>query len=74
MKDFSRKMEDASARVNQSVADVADRLDQEAAELILYLNDEVVPAIRKHSTKAIRVAAEKLNHLADYMDHARNRV
>lgn len=73
MTDFSRKMEDASARVNQSVADAAERLDQEAAELILYLNDEVVPSIRKHSTRALRVAAEKLNHLADYMDRARSR-
>jgi hypothetical protein len=32
------------------------------------LNDEVVPAVRQHSTKALRVAAEKLAALADYMD------
>jgi len=32
------------------------------------LNDEVVPAVRQHSTKALRVAAEKLTGLADYME------
>jgi hypothetical protein len=34
------------------------------------LNDEVVPAVRQHSTKALRVASEKLAQFADYMDQA----
>jgi hypothetical protein len=68
MNNFDRKMEEAGARVNQKVADVADRMEREAAELITYLNNEVVPAIRTHSTKALRVAAEKLGKMADYLD------
>jgi hypothetical protein len=32
------------------------------------LNDEVVPAVRQHSTKALRIAAEKLASLADYIE------
>ena len=68
MNDFNRKVEEASARVNQSVADAATTLEKEAAEVISYLNDEVVPAVRQHSTKALRIAAEKLSHLADYME------
>jgi hypothetical protein len=32
------------------------------------LNDEVVPAVRQHSTKALRIAAEKLANLADYIE------
>jgi hypothetical protein len=43
-------------------------MEKEAAELLNYLNDEVVPAVRQHSTKALRIASEKLTHLADYMD------
>jgi hypothetical protein len=39
--------------------------------LITYLNEEVVPAVRQHSTKALRIAAEKLTHLADYMEKNR---
>jgi glutamyl-tRNA reductase len=68
MNDFNRKVEEASARINKSVADAATTVEKEAAELITYLNDEVVPAVRQHSTKALRVAAEKLANLADYME------
>ena len=68
MGNFDRKVEDAGARVNQRVAVVTERLERETAELITYLNNEVVPAIRTHSTKALRVAAEKLGKMADYLD------
>ena len=68
MNDFNRKVEETSARINRSVADAATTVEKEAAELITYLNDEVVPAVRQHSTKALRVAAEKLANLADYME------
>jgi hypothetical protein len=68
MTDFNRKVEQASARVSQTVAQTTERLEQESAEFIKYLNDEVVPAVRQHSTKALRVASEKLIQLADYME------
>jgi hypothetical protein len=44
------------------------RVDEEIEKLISYLNDEVVPSVRKHSTNGMRLAAEKLNWLADYME------
>ncbi len=68
MSDFDRKVDEASTRVNRSVHNVVENLEKETAELINYLNNEVVPAVRSHSTKALRVAAEKLSRLADYMD------
>ncbi len=68
MKDFNRKVEEASARFNKSVGNFTEQLEKDSAELITYLNDEVVPAIRSHSTKALRVAAEKLSRMADYLD------
>jgi hypothetical protein len=68
MNDFNRKVEEASARIGKSVGEVAESLEKESAELINYLNDEVVPAVRQHSTKALRIAAEKLSRLADYME------
>ena len=68
MRDFNRKVEDTSARVNKTVGDTTERVEQEAAEFIKYLNDEVVPAVRAHSTKALRTAAEKLHELANYME------
>jgi glutamyl-tRNA reductase len=66
--DFNRKVEDASARVSKTVAEAAERLEKESAEFIKYLNDEVVPAVRQHSTKALRVASQKMAELADYME------
>jgi glutamyl-tRNA reductase len=72
MSDFNRKVEDASARVQKSVGEAAERMEEETAEFLKYLNDEVVPAVRQHSTKALRVAAEKLSHLADYMEKSQS--
>jgi lipid II:glycine glycyltransferase (peptidoglycan interpeptide bridge formation enzyme) len=68
MNNFKRKVEGASTRVNQTVANAADRLEKEIPEFIKYLNDEVVPAVRTHSTKSLRVASEKLAEFADYME------
>ena len=68
MNDFNRKVEETSARVNKKVGETTERIEKEAAELVKYLNDEVVPAVRQHSTQALRVAADKLRDLANYMD------
>ncbi len=72
MNDFNRKMEETGARVSKKVADAAERLEKESADLIDYLNSEVVPAVREQSSKALRVAAERLRQLADFMDESKN--
>lgn len=46
----------------------AEKFDKEKEKVITYLNNEVVPAIRTHSTKALRIAAEQLSKLAEYME------
>jgi hypothetical protein len=71
MNDFNRKVGAASARMNKSVAEAAERLEKETAEFIAYLDNEVVPAVRQHSTKALRVAAKKIARLADYLEETR---
>lgn len=68
MNDFNRKVGEASARINKSVAEAAVTLEKESAELIAYLNNEVVPAVRLHSTKVLRIAAERLTRLANYLE------
>jgi F0F1-type ATP synthase membrane subunit b/b' len=68
MTEFDRKVEEASARFNRSVANSAETLEKETAELVTYLNDEVVPAVRTHSSKALRTAADKLSEFADYLE------
>jgi F0F1-type ATP synthase membrane subunit b/b' len=82
MQDFNRKVEDAFRNVetkiheaaphlNQQVAAATEKIEKDAQELIAYLNSEVVPAIRTQSTKALRVASEKLNDLAAYIEQHR---
>ena len=71
MSDFDRKVEEASARVNKHLANMAERLEKETAEVVNYINNEVVPAVRSHSTRALRTAAEKLSRFADYMDQTK---
>ena len=68
MNDFNRKVEEATARLNKRVAEFAATMEQETAELVKYLNEEIVPEARQHSTKALRIASDKLSQLADYMD------
>lgn len=55
-------------RMNSKIHEAATRIDREADKLITYINDEVVPAVREHSSRGLRVAAEKLAQFADYMD------
>ena len=68
MTEFNRKAEDASARFNRSVANIAETLEKETAELVTYLNDQVVPAVRSHSSKALRVASQKLSKFAEFLE------
>ena len=71
MNDFNRKVEDASARISQTVNDAVGRLEKEIPEIIKYLNDEIVPAARMHSSKALRTASQKLAEFADYLERQR---
>ena len=72
MSAFNRKVEEETARLNKSVAEFTATLEQETAELVKYFNDEIVPEARQHSTKALRLASEKLARLADYMESSRS--
>ena len=71
MTEFNRKAEDASARFNRSVSNIAGSFEKETAELVNYLNDEVVPAVRSHSSKALRNAAGKLSEFAEFLESHR---
>ena len=57
---------------NQKINSAAQRLEKESAELIEYLNKEVVPAVRQQSSKALRIAAERLQKLATYMEEQKS--
>jgi hypothetical protein len=71
MTEFDRKVEEASVRINRSVAKISETVEKETSELVTYLNDEVVPAVRTHSSKALRTAAGKLAKFADFLETQR---
>lgn len=59
-------------KLDEEFGDASRKVEQESERVISYLNDEVVPSIRNHSSKALRVAAEKLQKLAEFMDKSRS--
>ena len=67
-KNARRTFQTAGERLDDMLGDASTRIEEETQLLINYINDELVPAIRQHSTKALRVASEKLSQAADHMD------
>jgi hypothetical protein len=61
LKDFGRKVE---TKFNEA----APRVEEELQKVIAYLNDEVVPEVRRNSSKALRAAADQLAKLAEHLD------
>jgi hypothetical protein len=57
-----------SDRVNQSIGEAARTLEQETEKFIQYINNEVVPEVRKHSSRGLRTASEKLREFADFLE------
>lgn len=60
--------EEFGRKIDRGLGEAAKKMEQEGEKFIAYFNDEVVPAIRSHSTKALRIAADKLSQLARYME------
>ncbi|HEY6351567.1 MAG TPA: hypothetical protein VI636_19370 [Candidatus Angelobacter sp.] len=60
--------EEFGRKIDRGLGEAARKMEQEGEKFIAYFNNEVVPAIRTNSTKALRIAVEKLSQLANYMD------
>ena len=65
------RFEEFGRKIDERVADVLPRVEEEVKKVITYLNDEVVPQVRQNSSQALRVAAEQLARLAEYLDKKR---
>lgn len=61
----------AGQKLDDTIAEAAKRIEDETRQLLNYINDEVVPLVRQHSTTGLRIASDKLKDLADYMDSAK---
>ena len=61
-----------SSPPSSSFEEAARRVEAEVKRWIANFNDQVVPALRQDGGKALRVAAEKLQRLADTLDRSRD--
>ena len=56
----------------QGLRDAVKHLEADLRNVVKYVNDEVVPDVRKNGSEALRAAAAELHRLAQRMDdHAR---
>jgi hypothetical protein len=56
----------------QQLRDAAAHLETDLRNVVKYINDEVVPEVRRNGSVALRSAAVELHRLAERMDdHAR---
>lgn len=69
MDEPKRGFESFGRKVDEKVNEALPRIEEELKRIIAYLNDEVVPDVRRNSLKAMRVASEKLTELADRWEH-----
>lgn len=66
-----RPFQAAGERLDDLFGDASRRIEKETQQMIDYINDEVVPQVREHSSKGLRIAADKLREFADFMDSKR---
>ncbi len=55
------------------IHETAARVEDELRNLATYINDEVVPDVRRHGSEALRTAAIELHKLAQRLDDERGK-
>jgi hypothetical protein len=61
--------EDAGRKLEES----ARRLEQETEKFIRYLNDELVPEVRQHSSRGLRRASKEISKFADFLEQTQKK-
>jgi hypothetical protein len=63
---------DSKRPLEQQLREAAAHLETDLKNVVKYLNDEIVPEVRRNGSEALRAAAAELHRLAQRMDdHAR---
>jgi len=65
------RMEETGRTIGRTLGEAQSRIQEDLQSVIDYLDKEVVPTVRNESSRSLRVAAEKLTKLADFMDQQR---
>lgn len=59
--------------LEESLRDIAAEAEQELRRVAAYINDQVVPEVRRNGSGALRTAAQELGKLAERLDAANRR-
>jgi hypothetical protein len=59
---------DPKRKWEQQLKDAAGHLETDLKNVVKYINDEVVPEVRRNGSEALRAAAAELHRLAQRMD------
>jgi hypothetical protein len=57
----------------QQLREAASRVEEDLRGVVKYINDEVVPDVRRNGSEALRAAAAELQKLARHMDERAGR-
>lgn len=57
-----------SGGFGRSIEEAMERIEAELRHAVAYMNDEVVPEVRRESVSAMRTMAEMLRNLADRVE------
>jgi hypothetical protein len=64
--------EEPKRKWEQPLKDAAAHLETDLRNIVKYINDQVVPDVRRNGSEALRAAAAELHRMAQRMDdHAR---
>jgi hypothetical protein len=56
----------------QKLHETGARVEEELRRIVTYIDDEVVPEVRRNSSTALRYAAEQMERLARHLDESRS--
>ncbi len=66
----SSRFESFGRKVDAEFGNIGPRVEEEVRKVISYLNDEVVPEVRRNSSQALRTASEHLAKLAEHLERS----
>ncbi len=66
-------MNELKKGLEDHLRDAGDRVEEEIRRAVKYLDEEVVPEVRRNGSVALRTAAGKLRQMADHLDDERRK-
>lgn len=62
------RMEDFGRKIDEQIQNGMPQVEADVRRVITYLNDEVVPQVRRNSSEALKIASVQLAKLAEALD------